>query len=159
MVGCRCNFHTWFLCQCVMSPNTVWGIQSLPNHHFCEEFMQPWQLGRARLTTGLLLSTCEVAQGWCMMGDLRHPSSYTWTASTTAKCSLVSKLTLQIQTPPTTCLRPSYESVNGKYLSEGPYKNQLSVLCFLAVAAVISLLLSARSRTWQWMLCPCKDNS
>lgn len=23
----------------------------------------------ARLTTGLLLPTCEVAQGWCLMGD------------------------------------------------------------------------------------------
>lgn len=113
----------------------------------------------ARLTSGLLLSTCEVAQGWCTTGDLRHPSLYTWTARKTARCSSVFKLTLKVRTPPTTCLWPKSESVNGIYFSEGPYKNQLSLLCFLAVAAVILLLLSASSRTWQWMLCHCKDHS
>lgn len=40
--GCGCNFQAWYLCQCEMSPSTVWDPQSLPNHHFCKEFMQLW---------------------------------------------------------------------------------------------------------------------
>lgn len=157
-----CSGNSLSLNMCVrwavgcMSPRTVWGIQKPSKHHFCEEFMQPWMCQADNWITFIHLWS-----GTGVVHDraLRHLLLYNRTASIAAKCSSVFKLTLQAWTPPTTCLWPKYESVNGADFSEGPYKNQLSLLCILAVAAVTSLLLSANSRTWKWMLCLCKDNS
>lgn len=72
VAGCGCDFQAWFLCQCEMSLSTAWDPQSLPNHHFCEEFMQPWMCQADNWTTSIHLRS---GMGGGVWGGLRHPSS------------------------------------------------------------------------------------